>query len=259
MMKLNCFFFLSLALSSSVSAFTAVVSPPRASLSGTSARRPALSPLNMAAQDEMTLEEEVDMMLKKEKEKAAGLGKISSETGNKQFAPWMGEFGEKEEKKLRAVLREKAQARRRQRSSMKDSTNQELSGTGLRSKVVDGNSVELTWATNREANTKGFRIKRRPAKTEDFETVASYESYGPLASKGIDGGEYRYLDEEVGVGGWVYRVTECESNGNENDLSQCLVEIQTKEEQMQTTIALAGFGIIAAAAIAAGFLLDPAQ
>ena len=256
MMKLNCAFFLSLALSS-VSAFT-VVSPPRATLS-TSARRPALSPLNMVDYDAMTLEEEVDIMLKREKEKAAGLGKISSETGNKQFAPWMGKFGEEEEKKLRAVLREKAQARRRQRSSMKDSTNQELSGTGLRSKVVDGNSVELTWATGREANTKGFIVKRRPAKTEGFETLASYDTYGPLASQGLEGGVYRYLDENVESGGWVYRITECESNGNENDLSQCLVEIQTQEEQMQTVIALAGFGLIAVASVVAGFLLDPSQ
>lgn len=255
-MKLNCLFFLSLALSS-VSAFT-VVSQPRATLLS-SAHRPAVSPLNMVDKDAMTLEEEVDMMLKTEREKAAKLGKISSETGNKQFAPWMGQFGEEEEKKLRAVLREKAQARRRQRSSMSDSTVQEISGTGLRGKVVDGNCVELSWATSSETNTKGFIVKRRPAKTEDFTVLASFKDFGPLASKGDEGGVYRFLDETAEPGGWVYRVTECESNGREKDLSQCLVEIQTQEEQMQTKIALAGFGIIAAAAVAAGFLLDPSQ
>ena len=224
-------------------------------------------PVLMAAADkeEMTLEEEVEMLVKAEKAKSSRMSNLRDAKGV-EYAPWM-KISEADEAKMRSIMREKAEARRKRQeqeqsvkgSLLKDSTNQELSGTGLRSKVVDGNSVELTWATARETNTKGFMVKRRPAKTEDFFTVASYESFGPLASKGLEGGVYRYLDENVGTGSWVYRITECESNGNENDLSQCLVDIQTTEEQQQQTIALAGFGIIAAAVLAAGFFLDPSQ
>lgn len=209
--------------------------------------------------DDMTLEEEVENMLKTEKEKASKLGKISSETGQTQFAPWMGQFGDEEEQKLRSILKEKAVARRKQRSSIRDSTVQELSGSGLRGTVVDGDSVELEWSTSSETNTNGYIVKRRPAKTEDFAVLASYQNYGPLASKGVDGGVYRFLDDSVGPGGWVYRVSEVEKNGSENDLSQCLVEIQTAEEKAGQLIALAGLAVVAVAAVAAGVLLDPMQ
>ena len=216
-------------------------------------------------EEEMTLEEEIEKLVEEEKAKSMKMSRMRDAKGV-EYAPWM-KISPEDEAKMRSIMREKAEARRKRQlqeqtvkgSLLKDSTNQELSGTGLRSKIVDGNSVELTWATDREKNTKGFLIKRRPAKTEDFDTIASYESYGPLASKGTEGGVYRFLDENVGIGSWVYRVTECESSGNENDLSQCLVDIQTAEEQQQQTIALAGLGVIAAAVIAAGFLLDPSQ
>jgi hypothetical protein len=142
---------------------------------------------------------------------------------------------------------------------LKDSQAQELSGTGLRYKIVDGDSVELEWATSSEKSTQGFIVKRRPAKTEDFDTLASFEDFGPLASKGPDGGVYRYLDTNVAPGGWVYRVTEREGNGAENDLSQCLVDVQTAEEQRGAIVALAGLALVAIAAVVGGTLLDPVQ
>lgn len=237
-------------IASSVSAFS--VSPALSTVTRRSTN------MLMSKSNEKSLEAEVDMLLQKEKEKAAKLGKISSETGNKQFAPWMS-FTEEDERKLRGILREKAIAARKQRSSMRDSTNQELSGTGLQYKVVNGNEVELEWATGSEKNTKGFILKRRAAKTENFDVLADYKSYGPLASKGADGGMYRYIDQDVAPGGYVYRVTEVEKNGSENDLSQCLVDIQTESEQKLQVVALAGFALVAAAALAAGILLDPIQ
>merc|ERR1712224_36021 len=136
---------------------------------------------------------------------------------------------------------------------------QELSGTGIRAKVLDENSVELTWSTGSEESTDGFAIKRRMGKTENFVTLASYKDYGPLASKGSDGGVYRYLDETVEPGTWVYRVTECESDGSENDLSQCLVEVQTAEEQKGAVIAAVAIGVLGVLAFVAGSLLDPLQ
>merc|ERR1712232_680356 len=131
-----------------------------------------------------------------------------------------------------------------------DSQAQELSGGGLQSKVID-EDVELSWATNSESNTKGFLVKRRAAKTEEFEVIASYEDWGPLVSKGKDGGVYRYLDTTVPTpGGWVYRVTECEKSGRESDICQCLVDVQSAEEQQGVVIAVAVISVLGIAAIA---------
>jgi len=140
-----------------------------------------------------------------------------------------------------------------------DSQAQELSGTGLKGKVID-QDVELTWATSTERNTKGYLVKRRPAKTTDFEVIASYTEWGPLASKGPQGGVYRFLDDTVpGPGGWVYRVTECENSGRESDICQCLVEVQTAEEQRGAVIALGAISLVGIAAVVAGLSLDPIQ
>ena len=220
--------------------------------------RPAFSPTRLAAEDD------VESMVEKELSKTTKLGKLRNEQSGIEYAPWL-KVSEKDEAQMRQIMKEKAAARKRREEQEKevsgtllmDSQAQELSGTGLRSKIIDGNSVELEWATAGEKFTDGFLLKRRPAKTSDFEIIASYETYGPLASKGVDGGLYRYLDEDVPPGGWVYRITECESNGAKNDLSQCLVEIQTKEEQMATKIAAIGFGVFAILAVVAGAVLDP--
>lgn len=210
-------------------------------------------------------EEEVERLVQEQVAKTMKMSRLRDANG-KEFAPWMNVSPE-EEAKIRQIAREKAAVRRKRQleeqsvsgSLLRDSTNQELSGTGLKSKIVDGTSVELEWATGSESNTKGFIVKRRPAKTTDFTVLASYESYGPLASKGVDGGVYRYLDENVTPGGWVYRITECEVSGSENDLSQCLVDVTTAAEQRGEVIALAVLGAIAIAAVVAGTLLDPVQ
>merc|ERR1711966_459060 len=61
-------------------------------------------------------------------------------------------------------------------------------GTGLSFKIIDG-AVELQWATRTESDTKGFLVKRRKAKTNDYEVIASHEDWGPLQSQGKRGGE----------------------------------------------------------------------
>jgi hypothetical protein len=179
------------------------------------------------------------------------------------YAPWMN-MSEEDERRIEQIKKEKAAARRKRQEQEKsvsgnlyfDSQAQELSGTGLTAKTIDG-EVELEWATRSETNTKGFIVKKRPAKTENFEVVASYESWGPLASKGGDGGVYRYLDTSATPGGWVYRITECDNNGNEADLCQCLIEVQTEEEQRAALIAGVGIAVIGVAAVVAGLVLDP--
>lgn len=212
---------------------------------------------------EKTLEEEVEELVQADIQKRQRMSKLRNASGM-EYAPWI-KLSEKEESKLRQVMREKAEARRRRQrqeqdvkgSLLQDSTVQELSGTGLKYKIINGDSVELEWATASERGTLGFAVKRRTAKTKNFDIIADYKSFGGLASKGS--GVYRYLDENVPPGEYFYRVTECESNGAENDLSQCLVEIQTPQQQMATKIALAGFVVIATGIVAAGLLLDPVQ
>jgi len=211
---------------------------------------------------EKTIEEEIDELTQNEVKKMKRASNLRNANGV-DYAPWMN-ISPEDESKIRQVMKSKAEARRRRQveeqtvsgALLMDSQAQELSGGGLRSKVIDG-EVELEWATSSEANTKGFLVKRRPARTEDFEVIASYEDWGPLASKGPDGGAYRYLDTTVSPGGWVYRVTECEKNGSENDICQALVEVQTQEEQRGAVIAAVSIVVLGVAAVVAGIALDP--
>lgn len=179
------------------------------------------------------------------------------------YAPWM-RISEEDEKEIRSMVEAKTRARVARKEQEKsvsgnlyyDSQAQELSGTGLNWKSIDG-AVELEWGTKTEKNTQGYVVKRRAAKTTDFVTIGSFKDYGPLVSKGANGGIYRYLDDTVTPGGWVYRVSECDTDGNENDLCQCLVEVQTEEEQKAALFAAVGIGVIAIGSVVAGLVLDP--
>lgn len=215
-----------------------------------------------AALDAMTMEEEIEMLVQKELGKTKRMSNLRNEKGV-EYAPWMG-ISEADENKIRALMRDRTEARRKRQEEAQDVTGnlfrdsqaQELSGTGLSYKIVDGD-VELTWATKTENDTKGFIVKRRAAKTNDYSVVASYEDWGPLASKGKDGGVYRFLDTTAGPGGWVYRISEADNFGNEADVCQCLVEVETEDEQKAAVIAGVGFGVFAIAAFVAGVAMDP--
>jgi len=212
--------------------------------------------------NELTEEEEVELAVQAEMKKTRIVSNLRNANGV-DYAPWMG-ISADDETKIRQLMKEKTAARRAREEQERsvsgnlyfDSQAQELSGTGLNYKVIDG-QVELEWATKQERNTAGFIVKRRPAKTEEFTTLASYEDWGPLSSQGADGGIYRYLDETVSPGGWVYRITECDASGNNADLCQCLVDVQTEEEQRGAIIAGVGFAVFAIAAVVAGIALDP--
>lgn len=214
--------------------------------------------------DKLTADEEVDLLVEEEMKKTQRMSNLRNSNGV-DYAPWMN-ISEDDENKIRQIMAEKTAARRaRQQQEMdvrgnllRDSQAQELSGTGLNYKVIDG-QIELEWATKTEKDTKGFIVKRRKAKTDDFDTIASFEDWGPLASKGEDGGIYRYLDTDVTPGGWVYRITESDNDGNESDICQCLVELQTDEEQRGAVIAAAGIAVVAVLATVAGLALDPLQ
>jgi hypothetical protein len=211
--------------------------------------------------DSLTLDEEVELYVEEEIQLTDKIAKLRNRNGA-QYAPWIND--DIQDERIRVIAKEKAEARRKRAEQEKemsgnlftDSQAQELSGTGLNYNVIDG-QVELEWATKAETNTKGFVVKRRAAKTNDFTVLASYTEWGPLASQGVDGGIYRYLDESVTPGGWVYRISECDDTGSEADLCQCLVEVQTEQEQKAALIAGVGFGVFAIGAVVAGLVLDP--
>jgi len=212
--------------------------------------------------EEKTVEEEAEELAQEEIRKRKKVTKLKT-PGGVEYAPWMKMSGDEEEE-IRKVMKSKAEARRRrsleeQNASgalIMDSQAQELSGGGLQTKVINGD-IELEWSTSSEASTKGFLIKRRAARTEEFDVIASYEDWGPLASKGPQGGSYRYLDSTISPGGWVYRITEVEQSGSTNDICQALVDVQTEEEQRGAIVAAVGIVAFAVAAVGAGLLLDP--
>lgn len=212
--------------------------------------------------DAMSIEEEVELLVEKELSKAKTMSNLRNAKGV-EYAPWMG-ISEDEETSIRNLMREKTEARRKRQleaqdvsgNLFRDSQAQELSGTGLSYKIING-EVELSWATKSESDTKGFIVKRRAAKTNDYSVIASYSDYGPLVSKGKGGGVYRFLDSSASPGGWVYRISEADSFGNEADVCQCLVEVETEDEQRGAVIAGVGFGVVAIAAFVAGVAFDP--
>lgn len=214
--------------------------------------------------DKLTEEQEVEAMVQQELKKSKTISNLRNDKGV-DYAPWMN-ISEEDETKIRQIMKEKTAARRARQEQEKsvsgnlylDSQAQELSGTGLNSKIIDGD-VELEWATKSESGTKGFIVKRRQAKQDQFEVIASYSDWGPLVSKGVDGGIYRYLDSDAGPGGWVYRISEVDNDGNESDLCQRLVEVQTEEEQRAAVIAGVGIAVLAIIAVVAGIELDPLQ
>lgn len=211
-----------------------------------------------------TLDEEVEELTKAEISKMQKASNLRNANGV-DYAPWMNISAE-DEQKIKQVMKERTSARRMRQEQERtvsgnllvDSQAQELSGGGLGTKVI-GTDVEISFTTGKEGNTKGFIIKRRPAKTDDdaFEVLVSYEDWGPLASKGAAGGTYSYLDTTTELGGYVYRITEEETNGRQSDICQALVEVQSQEEQQGAVIAAVGIVVLGAAAVAAGILLDP--
>merc|ERR1711924_518954 len=103
----------------------------------------------------------------------------------------------------------------------------ELGGGGLKSKVISEEEIELSWATDNEADNKGYIVQRRPGGTKEFENIASFESFAPLRSKAVAGGSYKYLDDSVpSTGTWVYRVVDKDSQGKMTAVAQKLVEVR---------------------------------
>ena len=106
------------------------------------------------------------------------------------------------------------------------------SSDGMKWRVKD-QLIDLVWSTSSEPDNLGFIIDKRPSfsTANDFQEIASYKEVSQLASKGVNGGRYRYIDPSTGSGSWIYRVRECDkTTGLNNVLCQCFVEVESAGE-----------------------------
>ena len=96
--------------------------------------------------------------------------------------------------------------------------------------------VDLGWVTGNEADNQGFIVEKRPSYGGDFREVASFREVGSLRSKGPTGGRYKFTDPSTVQGSWIYRVKDCDNEGNQNILCQCFVEVQTEAESKTQSV-----------------------
>lgn len=182
-----------------------------------------------------------------------------------EFAPWMKVDPEaiakaKAEREARKARAAASQGGVRSDAMLIDPQAAELgAGGGLKSKVLSEEEVELRWDTQDEVGNAGFVVQRRKGGSENFEDIATYEGFSPLRTKGPGGGSYVYLDDAVDVGTWVYRILDCDTQGQRSAVCQKLVEIESEAEGKQTLLVGVGILGLAAALFVAGSLIDPIQ
>merc|ERR1719440_2664111 len=152
--------------------------------------------------DDALTEEEYEAEKEVELSQAAQkvVNNMKSSTGV-EFAPWMKVDAEaiakakkeREERKARqAAVAGKAD------TMLIDPQAAELgAGGGLKSKTLSEEEIELRWSTQDEVGNAGFIVQRRKGGQPQFSDIATYETYSPLRTKGVDGGEYVYLDDTV--------------------------------------------------------------
>lgn len=216
----------------------------------------------MTEEEYMKSLEEEEVMSQAELDEAARreANKMKSVTGV-EFAPWM---------KVDPAAVAKAKAEREARKAKAgpsvvdplaiDAQAAELSGTGgLNSKVLSEEEVELRWSTGDETGNKGFIVERRRGGENSFETIATFDSFAPLRTKGVQGGEYVYLDDTAGPGTWVYRIVDEDVNGQRSGMAQKLVEIESQAEQTQQIVVGVFIATLALVAVGVGVFLDPLQ
>lgn len=209
-----------------------------------------------------------DEYLAEQKEEALSAGaqqvinNMKSSTGV-EFAPWMKVDAEKiaQAKKEREERKARSAANALKSDAMLlDPQAAELGGGGgLTSKVLSEEEIELRWSTADEAGNAGFIVQRRPGGQPNFKDIESYEAFAPLRTKGVDGGDYVYLDDSVSPGTWVYRILDCDNKGRRSAVCQKLVEVESGAEQTQTLVVGAVIALLALALVAAGIFADPIQ
>jgi hypothetical protein len=123
-------------------------------VTGAKSRNPSL--IRMADYDSISLEEEVEMLAQEEINKIKRASNLHNADGV-DYAPWMG-INKDDEERIKQLPKELVSARRKFQEQEHDvsgalfSDRQEPSGTGLKTKIFDG-EVELELVTNSEKDT----------------------------------------------------------------------------------------------------------
>merc|ERR1719453_2197362 len=197
--------------------------------------------------------EEEDLLSVEEQERIKA--KVAS------FAPWMTVDPEAIAKAKKARDERKAKATAVDAMRIDPQAAELNAASGLNSKVVSEDEIELRWETNDEAGNAGFIVQRRRGGVAEFESIAAFEKFAPLKSKGAAGGTYVYLDAESGLepGTWVYRILDCDTSGVKSAMCQKLVEIESKDEQVQTFVVGGFIAALALVLVGAGIFIDPIQ
>merc|ERR1711968_216608 len=125
-----------------------------------------------------------------------------------------------------------------------DAASSELTGLGLKAKVLSEDEVELTWSTDDEEANRGFLVERKAVGFSDWDEVASYQSWSPLKSRGTLGGAYSRIVAE-------------QSDNSRAIVCQVGVSVENSGQQLQTKLVVGGFAALVLGALAAGALLDP--
>jgi len=207
-------------------------------------------------------EEVMSEQAKKEMKKLTGKGGV-------EFAPWMkvdpeaiakAKADRKERKKK--LEEEKSSQTFSDKTLQMDTAAGEMGGlgaVGLEVKILSEDEIELRWATADEIGNKGFIVQRRPGGAQNFATIATWEKFAPLKSKGPQGGKYMYMDDSVAVGTWVYRIVDTDESGKQMAIYQRVVEIEPQSDAVQ----FYAFGAVIFALFVAfsiyGLVTDPIQ
>lgn len=177
-----------------------------------------------------------------------------------EFAPWMKVDAE-------AIARAKREREERKARSVTQIDTMQIdpqaaelgASSGLKTKILSEEEVELKWDTGDETGNAGFIVQRRRGGEQNFVEIATYENFAPLRTKGVQGGTYTYLDDTADVGTWVYRIVDCDTKGRKSGICQKLVEVESKSEQTQTLVVGGFIFALAVAGFVAGTLIDPIQ
>jgi len=76
--------------------------------------------------------------------------------------------------------------------------------------VTNGNDVKIIWTTSTETNNSGFDVERKSAYSNDWTKLAFVAGFGTTTEPK----NYTYVDKNVNVGSYNYRLKQIDFNGN---------------------------------------------
>lgn len=180
------------------------------------------------------------------------------------YAPWMVRQVDEEAITVARALRAEKK-RKEQRAMMEaqgvvnilEAATSELSGMGLKAKVIDEGEVELVWGTDSEDGNLGFVIEKKRIGGSEWQEVASFKDWSPLKSKGQLGGAYSYVDVDAGEGEFLYRIISQQTDGTRAITCQVGVTVESTGQQLQTKIIVGVSAVLFASFLYLGAALDP--